>query len=161
MSRFEFGQRYRDADGDTYIVAEILGTGRHARLLGDFDILAHPGAFELDLVTTEHLRDLVRVGDDPQMTEILRARMADETDRAKAWGKVPSNEVRTVYNAAHDARMSERDVCAGRDADGMLAGIRDRALRKIANIVGDVDDAAVITGFPREDIERAVTRAAS
>jgi hypothetical protein len=155
----EFGERYQDNEGNTYIVVEPReGDRGYALLLEDFDILANPEGFAWaeSLISEEHIEQPVRIEDNPEMTSIVRQRAEEEKTREEIWKRVPADKHREFYNALHDAKKCSARIAAAQEEVNQYSGIRARALQKMVDIVGSQPPVARLLGMNQSTLSRAL-----
>lgn len=155
----EFGQRYRDNEGNTYIVIEPrTADERHALLMEDFEILTNPDdfAWAASHITDEHIEQPVRIEDNPEMTRIVRKRAAEEQMKADIMARVPGDEYRRFFNAMHAVRSCSNEIAAAQDKVVRYSAIRARELQKMVDIIGSQNAVARLLGMNQSTLSRAL-----
>jgi hypothetical protein len=155
----EFGQRYRDNEGSTFIVIEPrTADERHALLMEDFEILTNPDDFEwaASHITDQHSNQPVRIEDNPEMTRIVRKRADEEQVKADIMARVPGNEYRRFFNAMHDVRSCSKAIADAQGTVARYSAIRARELQKMVDIIGSQTAVARLLGMNQSTLSRAL-----
>lgn len=155
----QFGERYQDNEGNTYIVVTPRAANHgHALLLEDFDILDNPDGFAWaeSLIADEHIEEPVRIEDNAEMTRILRRRAEEERVRAEIWERVPADKHRDFFNAMHDANKCSTRIMAAQEEIKQYSDIRARALQKMVDIMGSQPPVARLLGMNQSTLSRAL-----
>ncbi|MEH0552611.1 hypothetical protein [Streptomyces sp. B21-101] len=155
----EFGERYRDKDGYTYIVIEPRTADcRHALLMEDAEILRNPDGFEWSAchVVEDYIERPVRIEDNPEMTRLARRRAEEERVRGEIVGMVPPNEWRRFFNAMYDANECSAMIASSQADVVRYSAIRARELQKMVDIVGSQPPVARLLGMNQSTLSRAL-----